>query len=199
MSGSLIGYFFYMTVACTFFPLPTPPTVIYMGEFHDPIVVAVVGGVASCMAGLIDYSLFLLLIKQRKVRAFQESGFYRKCAAFFNRIAFISMVVAAFTPIPFDPFRFLAIASGYNRAGYLAAIFVGRAPRYYLLAQLGGHWHIPPVFIVVSLILLMVISVFRNKKQIRSALALAYRACGDTINRRRRKSKALGKHPEAKA
>lgn len=196
MSGSLIGYFFYMTLACTFFPLPTPPTVIYMGELHHPIVVAVVGGVASCLAGLIDYSLFLRLIRQRKVRAIQESGFYRKCAAFFKRIAFISMVVAAFTPIPFDPFRFLAIASGYNRAGYMAAIFVGRAPRYYLLARLGGRWHIPPAFIVASLILLMVISVFRNKKQIRPALALAYSACGDVTNRRRRNSKALGESPE---
>jgi len=128
-----------MTVACTFLPLPTPPTVIYMGELHSSLVVAAVGGVASCLAGLIDYSLFLLLIRQRKIRRLQESQLYKKSAAFFNRIAFLSLVVAAFTPIPFDPFRFLAIASGYNRTGYLAAIFVGRAPRYYFLAQLGGH------------------------------------------------------------
>lgn len=182
LTASLFGYFFYMTLACTFFPLPTPPTVIYMGELHSPLVVAVVGGVASCLAGLIDYSLFLLLIRQKKVRAFQQSSFYEKCAAFFKKIAFVSLVVAAFTPIPFDPFRFLAIASGYNRGGYLAAIFVGRAPRYYLLAKLGGQWHIPPSIIVVSVALLLATSILRNRVQIWTTAKVAYCALEAKIN-----------------
>lgn len=108
-------------------------------------------------------------------------------------------MVAAFTPIPFDPFRFLAIASGYNRTGYLAAIFVGRAPRYYFLAQLGGHWHIPPWIIVVSIILLLVVSVLRNREQLRSILATVYRACGAKINQRLRNLGTSGKRPQAKA
>ena len=188
MTASLVGYFFYMTLACTFFPLPTPPTVMYMGELHDALVVAVVGGVASCLAGLIDYSLFLLLIKQKKVRALQESSFYKRCAAFFNRIAFVSLVVAAFTPIPFDPFRFLAIASGYSRWGYLAAIFVGRTPRYYVLAKLGGRWHIPPLAIVISIILLLGISFLRNRREAESAIRTAYDVVSHLIKRQLRGS-----------
>lgn len=184
MSGSLVGYFFYMTLACTFFPLPTPPTVIYMGGLHSPLVVALVGGVASCLAGLIDYSLFLVLIRQKKVRALQNSNFYKKCTGFFNRIAFVSLVVAAFTPIPFDPFRFLAIASNYNRVGYLTAIFVGRAPRYYLLARLGGQWHIPPLAIAVSIVVLLGISILKTRRQVKSALRTAYGVIGTAISRR---------------
>jgi membrane protein YqaA with SNARE-associated domain len=173
-----------MTAACTFFPLPTPPVVIYMGALHDPLVVALVGGVASCLAGLIDYFLFLLLLQHGRVRQFQGSSFYRSCAAFFKRIAFFSLVLAAFTPIPFDPFRLLAIASGYNRAGYLTAIFIGRAPRYYLLAKLGGHWHIPPYIVVASIILLAAFSILRNWKGMRFNLSNAARVWRRRFKRR---------------
>ncbi len=177
MSGTLVGYFFYMTVACTFFPLPTPPTVLYMGELHHPLVVALVGGVASCLAGLIDYTLFLLLVRHGKVRRLQASSLYRRCALFFNKIAFLALVAAAFTPIPFDPFRFLAIASGYNRMGYLAAIFVGRTPRYYLLAKLGGQWHIPRGIILASIVTVVLFSLLRNWQQIRFNVNQMVRAC----------------------
>ena len=57
----------------------------------------------------------------------------------FNRRPWWTIVLFAFTPLPFYPVRIVAPMAGYAMPYYVSAVVVGRLPRYYLLA-LGGGW-----------------------------------------------------------
>jgi len=150
-----------MTFACTFFPLPTPQIIMDYGGIFDPIMVAMVGAIGTCVAGLIDYTVITYIFKVKKVAKLKQTKTYKYCAWFYNKVAFISLVIAGFTPIPFDLFRFLAAATKYNRGKYVLSIFIGRAPRYYLLAKLQHLLLIPRSILIGSIPLILIIGLIR--------------------------------------
>ncbi|RKY67690.1 MAG: hypothetical protein DRQ02_06605 [Candidatus Latescibacterota bacterium] len=178
---SLFGYFFYMSVALTFFPLPTPPVVVYMGEYHPAFLVALVGGIGSCLAGLIDYSIVSLLLRLKKLSRLQQSKVYKKYGNVFRKFAFWGMIITAFTPIPFDPIKLMAITARYDKVKYTSAIFLGRAPRYFILAKLGSMWHIPPLVLLLIIIVLFIPALWKSRGEIKVAFA----AVGQNLRQRR--------------
>ena len=166
-SLDLLFLLVYMTFACTFFPLPTPPIIMDYGGRFDPILIAVVGGIGTCVAGLIDYTVVIRVLEVKKFAKLKQTKTYKYCAWFYNKVAFISLVIAGFTPIPFEPFRFLAGATKYNRGKYVLSIFLGRAPRYYLLAKLQRMFHIPRSILIGSIFFILIIGLINiiwNKK-----------------------------------
>lgn len=48
------------------------------------------------------------------------------------------LFVAAFSPLPFEPFRLLAITNDYSNVKYSIITFLGRGIRYWLLVVLGN-------------------------------------------------------------
>jgi uncharacterized membrane protein YdjX (TVP38/TMEM64 family) len=67
-------------------------------------------------------------------------------------------------PIPFDPFMFLAAAVGYSYTKYVLSIFVGRTPRYLLLAMLGERFHIPTSLLIITIIVWIIILMAKSPK-----------------------------------
>jgi membrane protein YqaA with SNARE-associated domain len=159
----LMFYFTYMTVACTFFPLPTPPIVMEYAQRYDPISMALLGGIAFCISALIDYSMVTFAFRYEKIAKVRNSETYRWAERFFSKCPFVGLVIAAFTPIPFDPVKLIACVSRYNRAKFLLACFVGRTPRYYLLGRLQRDLlHIPSMYLYGSIVVLVAIEVIRR-------------------------------------
>lgn len=156
--SKLVGYFFYMSVACTLLPLPTPPFVIKIGEFFHPGIVALVGAIANCIAGFIEYHfltwLFSKLELQKKI---QNNWYFQKFADFFRRSAFICIVVTGFIPLYMEPFRIAAILTRFVLPKYLLAIFIGKLPRYYLIAMIGDTYQISAKYFILIVILLFML------------------------------------------
>ncbi|HEY7160129.1 MAG TPA: hypothetical protein VH815_02675, partial [Acidobacteriota bacterium] len=67
---------------------------------------------------------------------------------FFDKYAFLTVAVAALLPIPVDIVRLLAISRAYNYWKYLLAAFVGRFPRYLILAYLGKELSVKWILII---------------------------------------------------
>ena len=67
---------------------------------------------------------------------------------------FLAVVIFGFTPLPFDLMRMMAVVSGYPKIPYLIAVFIGRVPRYYLVALLGTSLQLPTWVIVLSIVLI---------------------------------------------
>lgn len=158
----LTFFFLYMTAACTFFPLPTPQIVIKYGELFNPFLVAIIGGIGTTLGTLIDYGLFSFAFRYEKVNRINKTRIYQYSVRFFQKIAFISLVVAGFTPIPFDPFRFLAISMKYSKIKYVLAVFISRSLRYFLLAKVGEEYGIPDSILWGSLALMIVAALVRE-------------------------------------
>ena len=67
------------------------------------------------------------------------------------------LVIAGLTPVPFYPFRFLVVFSGYPVVKYALAILTSRTPRFFLLAALGHALHIPiPIIIGICMLFILV-------------------------------------------
>ena len=154
----LFGYFIYMCLACQFFPIPTLPPIAFTAKIFHPVLVAAVGAVGTCIANLNDYVILGWLFRHKKVRKIRDIQTYKRLLAFFDRYAFLTLSVAAFLPIPLDVIRLLAISRAYSFPKYVAAAFVGRFPRYLIIAYLGKELPVKYILILFLVTLLPAIA-----------------------------------------
>jgi len=70
----------------------------------------------------------------------------------FGRSPFWVVVVFAFTPLPFWAARILAILYKYPLRPFMVATFVGRVPRWYCYALLGGLVRVPTWLLVAVIV-----------------------------------------------
>lgn len=139
----LLIYTFYLSLCCTFLPLPTSGMVAAMATSHVAVtgqmwstvlLVAGCGAAGSTMANLNDYHLFTLLLRHRGVAKIRRTKTYAAARKWFQRSPFGILLVANILPIPIDVIRMLAITSRYPRGPFAAANYIGRFIRYALLA-----------------------------------------------------------------
>ena len=135
----LSAFFWYSIPGNSFILLPHEPGVLFAGTLYHPAVVAIVGGLATIPASTIDYQLFRRALRlgfMAQVTQSRISDFARRA---FSIQPWWTTVMFAFSPIPFYPVRIAAPLAGYPATRYVAAVFVGRVPRYYLLAWGGDY------------------------------------------------------------
>jgi membrane protein YqaA with SNARE-associated domain len=159
----LYDYFIYMSMAFTFLPLPTIPTVILVGKTFLPFHVALIGALATTLANLNDYCIVSTLFLSKQIQKVHNSNFYQFLIKYFDKSPFIILTIGSFLPISIDIIRLLAISHQYPILKFSLANFLGRFPRYFLLAFFGYALQIPNIWILVILVLFLVIS-FSLKK-----------------------------------
>jgi uncharacterized membrane protein YdjX (TVP38/TMEM64 family) len=166
--NQFIAYFLFMCIGCTAIPLPCDAYVMALGRTYDPFTVAVVGAFGNLIAAYFEYKFVFWLFSVSKIKHYIKCNrFYKKFEKFFNKSAFLCLIITGFTPIPFEPFRLAAIISRYNIKKYLIAILLSRLPRYYIYALTGTmipfkDWHIFVIVLVLTLV--VVLGVFLNNK-----------------------------------
>ncbi|HET8538454.1 MAG TPA: VTT domain-containing protein [Anaeromyxobacter sp.] len=127
----------YVSLACTFLPLPTMWIVLWAARETWPIPVALVATIGTCFGNLHDYEIVTGLCRLGPVQRARRSRLYGRAEAWFRRAPFAALTVAAFLPLPVDVVRLLAVSAGYPRRPYVLATFLGRFPRYLAIALLG--------------------------------------------------------------
>ena len=135
----LSAYFWYSIPGNSFVLLPHEPAVIYAGTLYNPLLVAVVGGLATIPASALDYQLFHRAFRLGPLADLKQARLSRWTARAFSIQPWWTIVFFAFTPIPFYPIRIAAPMADYSATRYVTAVFVGRVPRYYLLAWGGDQ------------------------------------------------------------
>jgi membrane protein YqaA with SNARE-associated domain len=141
----------YLSFACTFLPLPTAWILLWGAREAGPVAVALAGTVGTCIANLHDYHALSALRRLGPLQRALGSGWYAHAAAWFARAPFAALAASSFLPIPVDGVRLLAIAAGYPRPAFVLASFVGRLPRYLVLALLGRELALSNAAIVAVL------------------------------------------------
>jgi membrane protein YqaA with SNARE-associated domain len=163
----LFALFLYTISANSFIPFPHEPAVIYYGKIFPPLTVAVVCGLATCISAWIDIMVLGTFFSHEKIVEFKEkSRVYKIAERFFNQTPFWTMVFAGLTPVPFYPFRVIGIFSGYVRWKYVLSTFIGRTPRYYILAWLGNRYSIETRYIIFLFFIMLIppmIQIVRKK------------------------------------
>ena len=116
---------------------PHEPVLVYFGKVANIWISAAAATVGTVAAGYMDHAVFTPVLNLEGRQAYKEKKLYRKAVGFFERWPFATLVVAGATPVPFWPFKFLTFSAHYPLRRYLAALVVGRFPRYVILAWLG--------------------------------------------------------------
>jgi membrane protein YqaA with SNARE-associated domain len=122
---------------------PHEPALIWFGKHGSVLAAALAASVGTLVAGWLDHTVFVPVMNLQGLSGYKDLGWYQKLAGWFSRQPFWTLVLTGFTPIPFFPFKFLAFSVHYPMRRYLAALLVGRFPRYVALAWLGRLIAIP--------------------------------------------------------
>lgn len=167
---SLVWFCFYTAISNFCIPwLPHEPAVLLYGNLYNPWLVAVVGGLATCWIEFFNYKLLGLITHIQQVKAFTERQTYQKAEGYFKKFSFFTLVFTGLTPVPFAPFRVFVVTSSYPLTKYLLAVFVGRTPRYYILAVTGAVIHLP-LWAYGLIFVIFLIAVLWNKLREKSKI-----------------------------
>lgn len=135
--------------------------VICTATNYHPGVVAGVAGLSVMIGSILDYAILTKVFKLRGVSRVKQTAFYQTAVRCFYWRPWQTIVLFAFTPLPYLAIRVLAPSSGYPLWKYVSANVVGRVPRYYLLAMggawlWGGAWLSPKYLILMALVVVLI-------------------------------------------
>ena len=174
----LLGFATYMSLCCTFLPLPTGWIVAALasreaglaaGISPDVLVQAIAtalligtaGATGSTFANLNDYHLFTLILRSRQVARVRDTRMYHMAARWFARSPLFIMVVFNIIPIPVDVIRVLSAIYRYPRRQFAAAVFIGRFARYGTIAFVTYWWDLGWIAVAALLGLAIVLGTIR--------------------------------------
>lgn len=166
----LLGFCLYLSLCCTFLPLPTGWIVAAVatrqaavtGELYlTVLLVALTGAIGSTIANLTDYHLFTLLLRYRRIAAVRQTKTYQAAARWFSRGPFFIVTLFNVIPIPVDVIRMLATTYRYGRLPFALANFVGRFLRYAVIAFVTYYWNLGWVAVVALLALAAAMGAWR--------------------------------------
>jgi len=170
----LAGYVWYFLPGTV---IPQEPAVIYAGTLYNPGLVVGLFSLATVTASLIDYFTVKKVLGIRRLEPLKRTSFYQAAVRCFYWQPWWTIVVFAFTPLPFFPVRILALSSNYPLLPYVSANVIGRAPRYYLLAVASSWLTIPLMYVLLmGFIVALIPTLFGmvwSRRNSESALATA--------------------------
>ena len=152
--------------------VPQEPVHLYFSKFYVPLIVTLVSIGGTLLTEFINYSTFEFVVELKSFDKIKYRGFVKNIVAIFNKVPFLAIWIAGFTPVPFYPFRFLVVLARYPVYKYLFAVFLSRTPRFFLLALIGHAIKIPDYLLAIFFVVLIIIAlasvikrlVFKNKK-----------------------------------
>jgi membrane protein YqaA with SNARE-associated domain len=116
------------------------PGLFYAAKIYPAVLVAITGTLATLVAIVLDYWLIGWLVNHHLVKpVVQESRWFQFAQRWFRKAPFVLIAGSALAPVPFYPVKILAIASDYSLLRFMAALLIGRLPRFYVLAKIGGE------------------------------------------------------------
>ncbi len=125
-------------------PIPHEPGVLYVARFYSPLEITLAATTASAVVAIADYALVEAAMRHPRVQGARDARLMRWAVRWMTRFPFAIIVAFSLVPVlPISVIRALAPFSGYPLRRYIAAIVVGRLPRFYLLAWLGQAILIP--------------------------------------------------------
>ena len=142
------------------FPLPHEPGVLYFAQFYDPLWIAIAATAASVVMSFADYAMVGAWMRHPRLGAVQHTRLFKWAVRWMQKWPFAIVVLFSLTPLPISVVRILAPASGYPVGRYILAQVVGRLPRFYALAWLGGAvgfpaWALVAIFVATVALFLV--------------------------------------------
>lgn len=139
-SHELLAYLIIFGIAIiatlSLIPLPFALSLMIVGAQHwNPLLVALAGSSGACIGDLSGYWLGYV---GKKMALQEELGVFKKVKSWINEHCFWAIAFLSFQPIvPVELGGFVAGAARMPIAKFLAALFIGKFPKYVLVVYAG--------------------------------------------------------------
>jgi len=125
----------------SFFPIPPDVLQIALSVSRPKkaffyALISLIGSVLGAIFGYFIGFFFYETIGQTIVHAFGYEQYFQKVGELYNQYAFLAVLTAAFTPIPYKVFTIAAGLFKIGFAPFILASIVGRGLRFFLVAFL---------------------------------------------------------------
>jgi membrane protein YqaA with SNARE-associated domain len=153
--------FLFTIISNSVIPMPYEPVMIIMGALFSPLLVAMVAACGNTIACFLDYEIIVGAFRHPKLQRVRKSDMYQGAVHYFLKAPLLCILIAAFAPfIPFYIFRVLSPTSDYPLKRYMAAVFLGRLPRYYIFAFMGSALLSARLLVICALLLLACVGLY---------------------------------------
>lgn len=124
-------------------PAAYEPVLLLYGQLFSPLLIAVVGTVATLFIEWVNYHLYGRARDTRVGRNLTSGRRVQHVTRLFARVPFLAIVVCALGLVPYPVARCLSVLAHYPVGRHLAATAVGRFPRLWAIAALGAPLALP--------------------------------------------------------
>jgi len=130
--------------------LPTAfePLIMEAAKHASAVAVTVVASAVYLYTEYLNWHLYAWVLSWQRFQVLQDRRWVKWGVSHFTRSPFTTVVVFAFTPIPFWIARCLAILHRYPIQRFMLATLVGRLPRFFLYAWFGAAIQAPTAVLV---------------------------------------------------
>jgi len=140
--------------------VPHEPALLYFSKFYAPMTVAGVSAAGTVLVEWVNYYLVAYVTDLAVLRRALQGRTVTKLVGWFHRAPFAALLAAGFMPVPFYPFRFLAVVAKYPCWRYLLAIFLSRTPRFWIICVAGAALGFSDWMIVAFVLVLAAAGLF---------------------------------------
>jgi len=120
-------------------PAAYEPVLLAYGQLFAPVLLAVIGAVASTGVEYVTFYLYRRLLQFKSISGVLSGSPAHRLTSLFLRRPFFTVWICVLSPLPDWGARVLAAHSGYSVSRYLTAVLLARLPRFWFLAALGFH------------------------------------------------------------
>jgi len=159
---SLVVFFLYVFLDSLILPIASTVYLAYMGRLHPPLLVAVLGAIATTAGSIAQYLAVRWLLAHPGLQQPWLASTRARIETLVTgagHATFWALFVIYATPLGAGPLRLVAAAGGYPLTRFSAAIFLGCVPYYAVVAWVGATFKISPWVYAIVLVGAALVSV----------------------------------------
>jgi uncharacterized membrane protein YdjX (TVP38/TMEM64 family) len=157
-----------------FLPATYEPILMLFGILYPPVLVAIIGIAGTLYIEGINYFIYRRLLETPALSGARQSRLVSSTAKLFNVAPFWTVWLCSWSPLPYWVVRILAPLARYPVKRYLAATLLGRFPRLWFFAAVGGSLRLSTgatvaVTVAIAVVLAAIVTVRVSGAKRRSA------------------------------
>jgi uncharacterized membrane protein YdjX (TVP38/TMEM64 family) len=129
-------------------PAAYEPVLLLYGQLFPPLLIGVLGTVATVFIEWVNYRLYGLARDTPAVRTLTNGRLVQRVTRLFAQQPFLAIVLCALGVVPYSVARCLSVLSRYPIDRHLLATAAGRFPRLWVIAALGAPLALPRSFLL---------------------------------------------------
>lgn len=139
-----------------FFPATYEPILMALGRAYHPALVGFVGILGILYIEYVNYHLYSAALLHPRLEGFRQKRLVRWAIDLFRKSPFFAVWLCAWSPLPYWAVRMVAPLAHYPIGPYLLATFLGRYPRLWFFAAMGGVIPIPTSWLIAVAVVLTI-------------------------------------------